>query len=326
MINADYTISKCIARWGHPASIALMDPACQIFTESKVPGIIGYRLEANHVIVFGDPLCDPADVAQIIKDFHDHFESKVKNIIYIAASEAFTQGSLHSRCGAAIGIGHEIILNPSKDPRQETGYRASLLRRNCKKAIRNEVEIFEYIHENTAIEKAIIALGESWVQHREGPQVYLQNVNIFSHREHKRFFYAKVKETIVGVLILNRLDIHDGWVISFSMVAPDAPDGTSELMIVSSMEILGKEHCEFFAIGTVPLPEITKIQGLHPMADWCVRKSYNIALKVFHLEDRERYWQKFSPQVQSSYLLLSKPKIGVSGVMGIMSALNARQK
>jgi hypothetical protein len=49
-------------------------------------------------------------------------------------------------------------------------------------------------------------------------------------------------------------------------------------------------------------------------------------MKIFHLRDRERYWKKFCPTSQSTYLILCKPKLGVSGALGIMSALNAAKK
>lgn len=324
-MNERYTIAQCIARWGNPASIALMDPGCQIFSTPNVPGVIGYRFESNNVIVFGDPLCDPDHLNDLTNAFHAQFKD-VKNIIYMAATERFMQGSLNHHCEAAIGIGQEIILDPTKDPRKETGYRASLLRRNCKGALRNNVQIDEYKDNDNAVEQKIEAVGEAWLNNRQGPQVYLQNVNIFSHREHRRYFYAKHQDKIIGVLILNRLDAYQGWVISFSMVCQGAPNGTSELLIVTALEKLGQENCHYFAIGTVPIASIDDIHGLNPMTSWCIRKSYGMALKMFHLEDRERYWRKFAPISESTYLVLSKPKLGLSGVMGIMSALNASNK
>jgi lysylphosphatidylglycerol synthetase-like protein (DUF2156 family) len=326
LTNKPYEVDEWITRWGNPASIALMDPACEIFSTPEVDGIIGYRFEANNVIVFGDPLCHPDDTGKLNSLFHEHFNEKSNNIIYLATTEEFTRESLKDNCTAAIGIGREITLDPMKDPRQESGNRASLLRRNCKHAVRDGVIVRELQEKNTDIEQAIVSLGESWVKGRQGPQVYLQNVNIFAHREHRRYFYAELKGKIVGVLILNRLDAYRGWVISFAMTCPEAPLGTSDFLIVSALEALGEEQCRFFAIGTVPIPEIEEIHGLTDLTSWCVRHVYSAAMNIFHLKDRERYWQKFAPSSQSTYLLLSKPQIGVDGVMGIMSALNATKK
>lgn len=322
-MSSTISIADSIKRWGNSASIALMDPACQIFTSETVPGIVGYKLEANHIIVFGDPLCAPEDSDALIHQFHNHFIDSVNNIIYVAVTETFTQNSLGHQCEAAISIGQEMVLDPTKDPRAQTGEKASLLRRNCKQAIKHQITVHEYTEQDPALEKRMNDLGESWSQNRQGPQVYLQEVNIFSHRECKRFFYAKQDERIVGVLILTRLDAYEGWVISFAMVDPDAPYSTSDYLIVNALEILASEHCRYFAIGTVPIPSISNVYGLNPLSTWCVRHAYSAATKMFHLTERERYWKKFCPTTQATYLMLTKPKLGLSGAYGIFSALNA---
>src|ERR1700733_11495459 len=50
-----------VQKWGHASSIALFDPACKIFSDPDVDGVIGYRLQSKCVIVFGDPVCAPSD-------------------------------------------------------------------------------------------------------------------------------------------------------------------------------------------------------------------------------------------------------------------------
>lgn len=325
-MSGKLSIADCITRWGNPASIALMDPACQIFNSPNVPGLIGYKYQAKHIIVFGDPLC-PAEVRdQMTREFHDHFKDSARNIIYVATTEQFTKESLEQTCEAAINIGQEMVIDPTQDPRNNSGEKASLLRRNCKKALQHEITIHEYREEDSELEKIMNGLGDSWSQHRQGPQVYLQQVNIFSHRECKRFFYAKLKNKVIGVLILTRLDAYQGWVISFAMMDPQAPYCTSDYLIVNVLEILGKEHCHFFAIGTVPIHSIETIYGLGSLTTWCIRKSYSVAMKHFKLTERERYWKKFCPTTESTYLMLAKPKLGFSGTYGIFSALNATKK
>lgn len=326
MTDIPHSISECIARWGSSSSVALLDPACEIFRSARWPGIIGYKQQSNHIIVFGDPLCEPAHRLDLTKEFHQQFEADARNIIYVATTKAFAEDSLQANCEAAIGIGQEIILDPTHDPRAEKGDRASLLRGKCNQATRHHVTIHEYTDSDPALEKAMEAVGDSWVKGREGPQIYLHHVDIFSHREHKRFFYAECEGNVVGVLILNRMDAHNGWLMSLSLVDRTASKGTSELLIVSCLEILAKEECHYFSIGTVPVPAIRDIQGLGFMKSFFVRSSYRCAKKFFHLGDRESYWTKFHPRSEEIYLVLSKPSLGMGSVLGIMTALNASPK
>jgi lysylphosphatidylglycerol synthetase-like protein (DUF2156 family) len=326
MINTSNSIAECITRWGSSSSVALLDPACEIFRSTHIPGMIGYKQQAKHIIVFGDPLCDPAHRLDFMTEFHQQFEADARNIIYLATSKAFAEDSLHGPCQAAIAIGQEIILDPTHDPRSEKGDRASLLRGKCNQAIRHKVTVHEYTGSDPTLEKAMEVVAESWVNGREGPQIYLHHVDIFSHRDHKRFFYAECEGKIVGVLILNRMDAHGGWLMSLSLVDRSASKGTSELLIVSCLEMLAKEGCHYFSIGTVPVSAISEIQGLGFVKSFFVRSTYRCAKKIFHLGDRECYWTKFHPRSEETYLVLSKPKLGMGSVLGIMSALNASHK
>ncbi len=325
MCNEQYSVADCITLWGNSASIALLDPACKIFSKPTIPGIIGYRLESNHIIVFGDPLCPPEHIADLTAAFHAEFEKTVKNIIYVAASERFTNWSLQKACKAAISFGHELIIDPSHDPRIGSGEKAALLRRKCNQAARQGVQICEYIAYNAEQEKMIEAIGQSWIKNRKGPQIYLQHVAIFADREHKRYFYAEQNGVIIGVLILNAIGIPKGWVLSFSMVPDTAPKGTSELLLVCAFELLAQQGCSFFSIGSVPSSELNRIEGLGCLTTWFARHAYALSKKIFNFgdEERQRYWKKFRPKKESTYLIFCKPKIGIGSVLSIMRALNA---
>jgi lysylphosphatidylglycerol synthetase-like protein (DUF2156 family) len=321
--STNYSIADHIALWGNSASIALLDPACKIFTSPHVPGIIGYRLESNNVIVFGDPLCPPEHTQTLIRAFHDAFEDKVANILYIAVSEPFTNWSLEHTCKSAMSIGHEIIIDPSHDPRIGSGEKAAQLRRKCKQATRIGIQAHEYTAYDPAIETMMETLGETWLKNRKGPQIYLQHLHIFIDREHKRYFYAQHHGTIVGVLILNRIDAYKGWVLSFSMVPDGALKGTSEFMILYALDVLRTEGCTFFSIGMIPIASLDRIEGLGYMTTWFARATYGVAKKIFGFGERQqRYWKKFRPKTETMYLMMRKPKIGINGVVGIMRALN----
>lgn len=319
-----YCVAQWVTRWGNPASLALFDPKCTIFKAPGIEGIIGYRLEGKQLIVFGDPVCTPENLPALVDAFHKQFKSQTNNIIYVAASEKFMEWALQNSCQAAINIGNEIILDPTHDPRNESGTKASLLRGKYNQAVRNKVHVHEYCGNDAATEQAIEAVGSAWINARKGPQIYLHHVHVFAHREHKRWFYAQHEDRIVGVVILNRIDAHHGWVLSFSMTTPDAPKGTSEILIVSVLDTLRKEDCTFFSIGTVPAAhELGRIEGLGRFKTWLARKIYTLAKKFFNLGERHRYWKKFNPIATPTYVVLANPRIGIQEILGITRAFNA---
>ena len=66
------TVAQQISRWGNAASIALLDPSCNIFSVPHLEGIIGYRIASQYAIVFGDPVCEQKVIKDLLSSFHEH--------------------------------------------------------------------------------------------------------------------------------------------------------------------------------------------------------------------------------------------------------------
>ncbi len=319
-----YSIVECVQNWGNAASIALLDPACKIFRSPGVAGIIGYKIVSKCAIVFGDPVCPPANIAELTHDFHAYCHQIKKRVIYIAASQHFMSWALQIRCRIALAVGDEIILNPQANPCASKGKNASSLRNKYSFSIKQGIVVKEYTGNDEALEKKIEAVGKQWLESRKGPQVCLLRLDIFAERSNKRWFYAEYKGEIVGVLMLNRINAYGGWVMNMLMLSGTAPTTTSEFLLLSTFDMLRAEGCSFFSIGTSPTVQLHTTQGLGRASRWIVRRAYALAKKIFKLSDRQRYWKKFSPQLHPTYVLFSSNRLGFYEILGIMRALNVK--
>lgn len=320
----NYNVAEYVHRWGNAASIALLDPSCSIFTTDLVDGVIGYRFASQYAVVFGDPVCPVDSRDNLMKEFNTFCSQQGKSVIYIATSEPFMQWSMNRYCGSAIECGNEIILDPCSDPTKRTGKKASLLRNKYNQSIREGIHVQEYCGYDEQLEEVMQQVRDCWLQNRKGPQLYLLQINMFTDREHKRWFYAKHEDRVVGVVMLNRIDAYNGWVLNILMVMPDAPTTTSEFLILSTLAILREEECPFFSIGMVPREQLGRIEGLSTFSQWLARHTFTVAKRIFRLDDRERYWKKFHPSRQPTFVLFSKSHITIAEVIGICRALNAR--
>lgn len=166
-------------------------------------------------------------------------------------------------------------------------------------------------------------IGNEWSKNRKGPQIYLLHIDIFAERSNKRWFYAEYKDKVMGVLMLNKLDAFNGWVLNLLMLLPDLPYGTSEYIVTSALSILRTEGCKFLSVGTLPVDRIETIKGLNKALIWAIRASYQVAKKIFNLGSRQKYWDKFKPTKSPTFLLFSRSYVGWCETMGIMRALNA---
>lgn len=320
-VRTHEAIAEYIHQWGNSASQALLDPACQLFSVPNIVGVIGYRFELKSAIVFGDPVCAPEDRAALAQAFHDYCAKHKKGIVYISATEPFANWAIKTVCKTLISFGDEIILNPMHDAMQRKGKRASLLRNKWNQCLRDGIQVKEYLAYDPVLEQGMEQVAAAWLQGRTGPQMSLLRVDLFGDRTRKRWFYAQYQDAIVGVLMVNSLSEGNGWVINMLMVAPDAPNPTSEFIILSTLQVLRAEQCTYFSVGTTPSADLERLEGINPYIVWVMRKIFTVAKKIFKLSERQRYWKKFYPQTKPLYLLTSNSGLKVHEIIAVIQAL-----
>lgn len=325
-VHENKAVAEYVHLWGNSASQALLDPECQLFSTPTVDGIVGYRFELKAAVVFGDPVCAPQDIPTLALAFHEYCKAHNKSIVYISATEPFANWATNNSCKTLISFGDEVVLNPMQDAMLLKGKKASLLRNKWNQSKRDGIEVKEYTTADDKLEQAMEHVANAWLNDRKGPQMSLLQVNLFGDRTRKRWFYAQYQGKVIGVLMLNSLDLFKGWVINMLMVDPTAPNPTSEFIVLSTLEILRSEGCTYFSIGTTPAVSLARIEGLNSAIAWIARYIFVLAKKIFKLSDRQRYWKKFHPQTKPLYLLLSNPGIKVQEILAIMRALNAGGK
>lgn len=321
--NQDITkIAECVKRWGGSASIALLDPACEIYKAPHIEGLIGYRSASKDIFVFGDPVCEPSQKIQLAKSFDEYCLPHKKSIVYTQVSDEFGQWGFKQYDGALIEIGHEFFVSPQNDPME--GSDARMLRKKVHHALHEGATVHEYTDQADNIENAMEEVKRAWLRARQGPQIYLSNVDLFKNRLGKRWFYTIKENRIVGVCMLNRLEARQGWVIDILMATPNAPHGTTELLVISVLDTLRSENCHYLTFGVVAATNLNQIIGLSTFSTWLASMVFRGAKWLFNLDGRRKYWQKYKPESESSHLLFTHKNINICNLIGLMRAMNAR--
>lgn len=320
----DYNREKIVGlvhRWGNSAAEAALDLLCSYFSIPEMEGVIPYRLESGCAVIFGDPICAPENVPKLSQAFHDYCAEQSKNIIYVVTTEKFAKWAVNNLCGAAVAFGEELTINPSKDdPTKGPGGR--VLRQKIRRALREEVSVHEYVEVDPLLEKEIEGVAESWLEVRKGPQVYISHISFFRERLGKRWFYTKEGSKVTGVATLHRLESREGWLLNRIVLTKDAAVGSSEILVSAIIEKLEQEECNYLTFGAVPAQELCSIHGFRKISSFAIRTFFGIARKVFHLDGKRVFWQKFQPKGETSYVLFGKSKIKIKDVLGIIRALN----
>lgn len=315
-------IGSLVRKWGHGVSLALHDPTCKIFHVQGVEGVIGYRLVAGCAVVLGDPVSSLSDMTRLMDAFDVYCREHNLRTMYVAVSQACSEWALAKTGYSVIEIGSEIVLDPVNDLRTSTGRRASVLRNKYNQAVRQGMTVKEYHPYDAHLEQAIEQLAAEWKRHRPKQQLYLYQLNLFGDRENKRWFCAELEGSLIGLLFMNRLDAYQGWVLNMLMRAPDASPTTSEFLVLSVLDTLAKEECRFFSIGVLPGCQVRPIKGLNRASVWFLCNSYTLVQKMFTLQDRQRYWEKFKPHKRPSFLFSNGSIMGPKAMLSILRAFN----
>lgn len=314
-------IHEWITLWGSSTSEVILDAKCQLFFTPGIEGFIGYRIEKDSAVVFCDPVCEKKNTAHLAEAFQEFCEKNEIPIIYLLASEQFANWAINSSCKVMIEVCEELIFDPQIDP--TIGSKAHRLRNKINHTHTLNLSVEEYLQYDRKIELAMQQVGTQWLKDRKGPQIHLGPLLIFEDRTDKRWFYVKDKDNfIISVGLLRKLDSQNGWFLKFLLTTPSAPRGTSELLMNAMLETLRKENCHYLSVGMVPAPSLGIIHGLSKFYKSLARNFFTIAKWVFNLEHRKIYWEQFHPSSKRSFILFTKPSIGIRDVRAIMKSLN----
>lgn len=313
---------ELIRQWGGVNTDGLLEESCQKFFIPEAAGFIGYRVENSQAIVFGDPVCSEENKPLFARKFQEKCREDGLGVMYSIVTLEFAKW-LHENMNAPIfEWGENFILNPFENPVKGTGSNAVLVRKKVKHALKDGVIVQEYLGTDLRIEEKISKLADGWVEKRKGPQIFLAHVSLFQNRIGKRWFYAEKEGDVVGFLVLNEIQSKKGWLLNNVMLSSNAPNGVSELLIISTLETLERENCHYVIAGPVPIKDLKEIQGLNPALEYLVRLMFKGAKYIFHLDGYQTYWHKFNPKSEGSYLAFPENNIGYSSVVGLMRAYN----
>ena len=314
---------QLVRRWGDVNSDALLDPSCQHFTAPDMEGFIGYRIAASNAVVYGEPVADNADKPLLASTFQKECMERGLGVVYMMSSGSFTEWALTHLDAVSFEFGIQFLFDPLHNPFDNTGEKAGLVRRKVKRALKEGVTAQEYLGGDTFIEEGIEGVTSDWLNRRQGIQIHISHLQLFSDRVGKRYIYAQREGKIVGILTLNEIRARSGWLLNHVMTTKNAPQGTSELLVTTALQIVAAENCRCVVAGPVPGKCLQSVRGIHPALvhplKWLFR-----GIGLFCRLDRHiPFWDKFQPNTESSYVLFPKKNLTCRSLKALLRALNA---
>ena len=182
--------SKLIAAYGDATNTSWLDPFWTVWRDSKTGAAVGYVEENKFAITFGNPMCDPRQMSQVVRSYLHYIQDEKKlKPIWACVDQTCELVLAHELKWSAVSAVAEERFNPTEVEPEKND---KTVRRKVRRAEREGVKIVEAdgeVDEHTR-ELTNKRLAD-WEAHRKGTQVHLTGLRPFDDSKHRKYFYAK---------------------------------------------------------------------------------------------------------------------------------------
>ncbi|HKE56542.1 MAG TPA: DUF2156 domain-containing protein [Pyrinomonadaceae bacterium] len=288
-------------------SLVGIAPGIRLWSSREVEGSVAYNESGKVWLVPGDPLASSENLLQVVESFLRKARAERRIVAFMPTTQRLAKHS--SRLGLrALRIGAAPYFDLATwAPR---GDRAKKARAGVNQARRAGVSVAEVVEVDERLIREATCLCKSWLNTRRSAVRFgwLFAVDLFQHKELKKYFTARDSTgKLVGFLAASPIPAREGWYLEDILRRRDAPNGTTDLLVVEALESFKRAGAKLATLGTVLLatdgdqdvqvsPLLSK--GMRFVAD-CFSIFYNF-------EGVRRFKTKFAPSWwESEYVLLS---------------------
>jgi phosphatidylglycerol lysyltransferase len=233
-------------------SFQTLEPGFQYWFDGDA--CVAYVDTGRSWVAAGAPIAAPAQAAATARAFIAAAQRADRRAAFFATERRFVERTPALR---ALAIGQQPVWAPRAwhDTVAHTASLRAQLRRAQAKGVRiRRVAPAELADAASATRAHIQALIARWLEaHALPPMGFLVQVHAFSHLEERLCFVAEREGRVVGFLAAVPVYARDGWLFEDLLRAPDAPNGTNELLFDAAMRAVADAGSDYATLGLAPL-------------------------------------------------------------------------
>lgn len=276
-----------------------------IFPFSRTEGFIGFRNSGTLLTVMGDPVCPEQDYRVAAEEFIAYCRGVRKQFMVICCGEAF-KCAVEDLSFSYLRIGEDFIFETASYVPK--GDKTKMIRLARNQALRAGAVVKEYNHRqgvDVDLERTLTNVAARWLRKVNRFKAHLMGLNIFDHREIKRYFYAEVQGRPIAFVACLPIYGRNGLLFEDVIRDPDAPYGIIELITLHVVDLLREEGGKMATFGVSPKLDISTLPGSSRLVAilgvW-------IAKQLFNLNTLYHFRKKFYTSIAEPSYLLKYPK------------------
>ncbi|MFZ9857957.1 MAG: phosphatidylglycerol lysyltransferase domain-containing protein [Roseiflexaceae bacterium] len=270
----------------------ILNPGMELWFSQHHDVVIGYVRAAGYVVVAGEPIGDITQLNQVVHEFSCAMQPTP--ICYFGAEHAFAQRitTTHSEM---VWLG----LQPWWQPEtwiQRTQTKSSL--RALRSVARRRGVHIRWLDEQTAFADLEACLLR-WLEHRRMPPLhFVLESHTLAHVTDRHVCVAYHGDVVVGYVVASPIVLQRGWMIEQVVRSPDAPKGTTELLLDAMVHRLVSTGAASVTLGLAPLSQARDAPSRY--APWHIRMSMRVVRLFgqffYNFVGLDRFKAKFLPE------------------------------
>lgn len=289
-------------------SLVSITPGALMWTMAGIEGAIIYGEFGRVWLAAGEPLARPEDVKALAEGFMAAAAKARCIAAFVPATKRFT------RVGVQLGMSAiKIGAAPYFDLErwQPRGNRAKKLRAGVNRALRTGVRVEPIGCLDDGLRKEVADLCLKWLSGRRAKIAFgwLLALDPFLNAERKQVLAARDTDNrLVGLLAASPIPARDGWYLEDVLRAPDAPQGTADLLVFAALQQLKADGAAMATLGTAPLAteggdELSTHD--HPVIERALSLASQRLSAFYNFEGVRRFKTKFvASRWESEYALV----------------------
>lgn len=230
----------------------ILNPGIERWWSSEGNGMVGFVRSGGMAIVAGAPVCAAHHLGTTLDEWQHHLRGEHLQACYFGA-ESRLQSEFEKREGlVSVVLGSQPEWRP-RDFVSSIESDASL-RAQLNRAQNKGVSVSEWARDRAELHPDLARVLRDWLTTRGLPTLhFLVEPETLGDLRDRRVFVAERDGRPVGFVTLCPVPARQGWLTEQFVRAPEAPNGTVELMLYRAASTVASEGSEYFTMGIVPL-------------------------------------------------------------------------
>jgi len=300
----------------------ILNPGIEHWFDQGRDAVVGYTRRCGYLLAAGAPVCARGELGRVTREFEAFARGLRCRVCYVCAEERLRSLFADSRDHAIVAAGEQ----PAWDPQEWAGIvrTRKSLRNQVRRAANKGIHVEDVEGDRAAGDPEFAEVLRAWLISRRLPPLHflVEPEVLGGVVEGRMVLAARQGGRMVAYLIASPVPARDGWFIEELARLPDAPNGTSELLIDAAMRRFAEQGCAYATMGLVALAHdcfLTNPWWLRTLMRWArahANRFYNFrGLEGFRAKMQPSRWEKV-------WFISNEPRFSMKALYAVGAAFS----